>query len=122
MAEPETLQKAFDAMLEKARWCSNKHVHGFGEGGPGTGGANLAACQSCALLPEISCVHFNQALDGAILVGELSEIFTFKGLLCSSQLNVLSTPPFFLNSDSAQCLHSTDSVPESSWMNKSLES
>jgi hypothetical protein len=82
MAEPETFQKAFDTMLEKARWCSNDPIcMDLGREGQGTGGANLAACQSCALLPETSCDHFNQALDRATLVGELSEMSTFTGFL-----------------------------------------
>ncbi len=74
MAEPETFKKVFDTMIEKARWCSNDPIcMDLGRSGQGNSGGNLAACQSCVLLPETSCDHFNQALDRATLVGELNQ-------------------------------------------------
>lgn len=80
MAQPEAFTKVFETMLEKARWCSNDPIcMDLGREGQGNNGANLAACQSCALLPETSCDHFNQALDRATLIGELSDSPTFEG-------------------------------------------
>jgi hypothetical protein len=80
MAEPEAFKKVFEAMLERARWCSNDPIcMDLGRDGQGNSGGNLAACQSCALLPETSCDHFNQALDRASLVGELTDSPTFAG-------------------------------------------
>ena len=80
MAEPQTFKKVFETMLERARWCSNDPIcMDLGRTGQGNSGANLAACQSCALLPETSCDHFNQSLDRAALVGELSDESKFIG-------------------------------------------
>jgi hypothetical protein len=80
MARPEAFTKVFETMLEKARWCSNDPIcMDLGREGQGNNGANLAACQSCALLPETSCDHFNQALDRATLIGELSDAPSFEG-------------------------------------------
>jgi hypothetical protein len=39
-----------------------------GPEGQGPGGLNLAACQSCALLPETSCEEFNSLLDRRMVV------------------------------------------------------
>jgi len=80
MAQPDSFKKIFETMLERARWCSNDPIcMDLGKSGQGNSGGNLAACQSCALLPETSCDHFNQALDRATLVGELSDSPSFSG-------------------------------------------
>jgi hypothetical protein len=80
MAEPNTFKKVCENMLEGARWCSNDPIcMDLGREGQGNSGANLAACQSCTLLPETSCDHFNQSLDRATLVGELTDQPSFEG-------------------------------------------
>jgi hypothetical protein len=84
MAQPESFRDVFETMIEKARWCSNDPIcMDLGREGQGNSGANLAACQSCALLPETSCDHFNQGLDRATLVGELADNPTFEGFFVS---------------------------------------
>lgn len=93
MAEPKTFKKVFEDMLERARWCSNDPIcMDLGREGQGNSGANLAACQSCALLPETSCDHFNQALDRATLVGELTDQASFKGFFSSENVGYSQSP------------------------------
>ncbi|UPW11574.1 DUF1998 domain-containing protein [Gordonia terrae] len=56
---------------DSAQWCSADPV--CLESGPsGAGAANLAACHSCILAPEVSCELQNRYLDRACLVGEAS--------------------------------------------------
>ncbi len=72
MAEEETFKRVFESAIDGASWCSNDPVcMELGTHGQGTHGTNLAACHSCCLLPETSCEMFNQALDRAVLVGDL---------------------------------------------------
>ncbi len=55
--------------LEHARWCSSDPVcNEMGEHGQGPDSCNLAACHSCALIPETSCEEFNRFLDRTIVV------------------------------------------------------
>jgi hypothetical protein len=65
MGEPSNLSKVFDAAIADAAWCSGDPVcrESGEQGGQGTDGLNIAACHSCALLPETSCEMFNQFLD-----------------------------------------------------------
>ncbi|WP_258111680.1 DUF1998 domain-containing protein [Alicyclobacillus sp. SP_1] len=61
---PVTFRKA----LEFGEMCSNDPVCISSEG-QGRDALNLAACHSCALLPETSCEEFNVFLDRGLLVG-----------------------------------------------------
>jgi hypothetical protein len=80
LAKPELLTKVFESAVEKARWCSNDPVcMELGRVGQGHHGTNLAACHSCALLPETACQNFNQSLDRATLIGDLTGQDKFFG-------------------------------------------
>lgn len=80
MAQPDTLARVFANALKSAGWCSNDPVcMELGKDGQGLMGTNLSACHSCCLLPETACAHFNQALDRALLVGDLTDPTKFKG-------------------------------------------
>ncbi|WP_236909439.1 DUF1998 domain-containing protein [Clostridium sp. Cult3] len=56
--------------LDKSRWCSSDPLC-VQSGGQGLNSLNLAACHSCALLPETSCEMRNLFLDRATLIGTL---------------------------------------------------
>lgn len=66
--EPGNLEPTLWKAIEAARWCSSDPVC-IESKGQGTDSANLAACHSCALLPETSCEEGNRLLDRAIVVG-----------------------------------------------------
>jgi hypothetical protein len=70
LAEPETLGELMLNALGEANWCSADPLcrEAASSGGQGPDSLNLAACHSCALLPETSCEHFNKYLDRMILV------------------------------------------------------
>ena len=73
MSHPDQLLNALMNGLERARWCSNDPVcMELGNVGQGNSGSNLAACHSCCLLPETACEHFNQGLDRAMLIGDVT--------------------------------------------------
>ena len=73
MSHPDQLLNALSNGLERARWCSNDPVcMELGNVGQGNSGTNLAACHSCCLLPETACDHFNQGLDRAMLIGDVT--------------------------------------------------
>jgi hypothetical protein len=73
MSHPDQLLNALVNGLERARWCSNDPVcMELGNVGQGNSGTNLAACHSCCLLPETACDHFNQGLDRAMLIGDVT--------------------------------------------------
>ena len=67
--------------INKARWCSADPVC-IESKGQGPGNCNLAACHSCALLPETSCEVQNRLLDRSMLVGTLDNphLGYFSGL------------------------------------------
>lgn len=67
-AEPARLEKSVLHALKAADWCSSDPVCAETEG-QGSGGANLAACHACALLPETSCEYGNRLLDRISVVG-----------------------------------------------------
>jgi hypothetical protein len=70
MGTPGRLDLVFEAALDKAQFCSSDPVcMELGERGQGPNSMNLAACHSCALVPETSCELFNQYLDRALLIG-----------------------------------------------------
>jgi hypothetical protein len=67
-AEPSRLEASFRELTAKTAWCSADPL--CVESGPnGVDGLNLAACHSCALLPEVSCEEMNLLLDRALLAG-----------------------------------------------------
>lgn len=66
----DTLPGVIKNALERSMWCSNDPVC-IESQGQGRSSLNLAACHSCALLPETSCEEFNLLLDRAMLIGDL---------------------------------------------------
>jgi hypothetical protein len=67
-AEPDRLEASFRALAARTSWCSGDPL--CIESGPnGVDGLNLAACHSCALLPEVSCEEMNLLLDRGLLAG-----------------------------------------------------
>ncbi len=78
-------RSSFEALVRDAiarfSWCSSDPVCIESEAG-GVESLNLAACHSCALLPETSCEEMNTFLDRALLVGlpGRPEIGFFSGL------------------------------------------
>lgn len=66
-AEPDKLAWIIESALERAKECSSDPVCYHAEE-QGVGGLNLAACYSCALLPEISCEELNCFLDRRLLI------------------------------------------------------
>jgi hypothetical protein len=70
MGEPGQLDRTIARALDRARWCSSDPVC-IESGGQGPDNCNLAACHSCALLPETSCEMQNRLLDRGMLIGVL---------------------------------------------------
>ncbi|GAA4616586.1 DUF1998 domain-containing protein [Actinoallomurus liliacearum] len=72
MGRPGNLERVWEAALANAEWCSTDPIcMETGETGQGPDSCNLAACHSCALLPETSCEEFNRFLDRGLVVGSL---------------------------------------------------
>jgi hypothetical protein len=70
MGEPSQLDRVCEAALDHARFCSSDPIcMELGAKGQGPNSMNLAACHSCALVPETSCEYFNHYLDRGLLVG-----------------------------------------------------
>jgi hypothetical protein len=70
MGRPKNLEQTIAKAIEKASWCSSDPVC-IESTGQGPANCNLAACHSCALLPETSCEEQNRLLDRGVLVGTL---------------------------------------------------
>lgn len=70
LAEPEALGRILLNSIDEAGWCSADPVCGEAakSGGQGPESLNLAACHSCALLPETSCEAFNKYLDRTLVI------------------------------------------------------
>jgi len=66
--EPGRLENTTIRALRTAAWCSSDPVC-FESSGQGPDSCNLAACHSCALLPETSCEEGNRLLDRVVVVG-----------------------------------------------------
>lgn len=62
----------FKKALEAAMICSNDPVCSMSKG-QGRDSINLAACYSCALIPETSCEKGNLCLDRGVLVGTFAD-------------------------------------------------
>jgi hypothetical protein len=74
MGRPGRLEPVLRAARENAAWCASDPVcMDIGESGQGPESCNLAACHSCALLPETACEEFNRFLDRGMLVGTMVE-------------------------------------------------
>ena len=69
--DPTRLPRLIVEALRRATWCSNDPVCMESAGRPADAG-NLAACHSCALVPETSCEQGNRLLDRATLVGTVA--------------------------------------------------
>lgn len=72
MGEPDRFQDVLKNALANARWCSSDPVC-MESGAQGPDSCNLAACHSCALLPETACEEFNRFLDRGLVVGTLDD-------------------------------------------------
>lgn len=58
------ISQVIESALERATDCAADPIcENTDLNGQGVGGTNLAACYSCALLPETSCEEFNRFLD-----------------------------------------------------------
>lgn len=70
MGKPGYFEPVFRRAIENAEWCSSDPVcRELGaKSGQGPDSCNLAACHSCALLPETSCEEFNRFLDRSLVV------------------------------------------------------
>ncbi len=75
MGRPGKLEPVFLRALESARWCSVDPVcmELGASGGQGPDSCNLAACHSCALVPETACEEFNRLLDRALVIGTFED-------------------------------------------------
>jgi len=85
MGKGVTFTGMFEQAIMNASWCSADPVcmEAGDHGGQGPGSMNLAACHSCALVPETACEAFNRYLDRALVVGtpEHPELGFFANLL-----------------------------------------
>lgn len=70
MGSPGLFERTVVRAIDRARWCSSDPVC-IESPGQGPDSCNLAACHSCALLPETSCEQQNRLLDRGVLVGTL---------------------------------------------------
>ncbi len=71
LGRPGYLETTLKAALQDASWCSSDPVcMELGQARQGPESCNLAACHSCALVPETTCEEFNRFLDRAILIGD----------------------------------------------------
>ena len=69
-ANPESIKKILHSAIFRSKDCASDPVC-YHSDGQGIGGLNLAACYSCALLPETSCEEFNSFLDRAMLTDNI---------------------------------------------------
>lgn len=72
MGQPDRLGEVIQRALSKAGWCSTDPVC-IESIGQGPDNCNLAACHSCALLPETSCEEQNRLLDRGVVVGTINK-------------------------------------------------
>ncbi|NEU73110.1 DUF1998 domain-containing protein [Hassallia byssoidea VB512170] len=74
MGKPGFFEPVVRSSLLAASWCSADPVcMEVGErGGQGPDSCNLAACHSCALVPETACEEFNRFLDRGVVIGDIN--------------------------------------------------
>lgn len=69
LSEPKSMIQVLTRVFERVEWCSLDPVCGSHEGqGPAL--LNMAACHSCLLLPETSCMCGNILLDRVMIKGD----------------------------------------------------
>jgi hypothetical protein len=69
LCDDSKIDAIIHSALERAKDCAADPICEHTDlNGQGVGGTNLAACYSCALLPETSCEEFNRFLDRKELV------------------------------------------------------
>lgn len=69
LSEPKSMIQVLTRVFERVQWCSLDPVCGSHEGqGPAL--LNMAACHSCLLLPETSCMCGNVLLDRVMIKGD----------------------------------------------------
>lgn len=75
LGRPGRLERLVHDAIEGARWCSSDPIcmELGGTERQGPDGLNLAACHSCAHLPETACENFNVLLDRGLLIGSLTD-------------------------------------------------
>ena len=75
MGRPAHLTRIIAQALEGATWCSADPVcmEIGSTSGQGPDSCNLAACHSCALVPETACEHFNRFLDRGFIIGSIDD-------------------------------------------------
>lgn len=71
----EQFSRIIKSALWRAKDCASDPVCYHSVDGQGIGGLNMAACYSCALLPETSCEEFNCFLDRALLIDSIFGFF-----------------------------------------------
>jgi hypothetical protein len=71
MGKPGTFEDVVERALANASWCSSDPIcmESGDSGGQGPDSCNLAACHSCALVPETACEEFNRFLDRGLVSG-----------------------------------------------------
>jgi hypothetical protein len=69
-ANEDDFSKVVKSALNRACDCASDPICYHSDEGQGVGGLNLAACYSCALLPENACEEFNSFLDRAVLISK----------------------------------------------------
>ncbi|MFJ3280279.1 DrmB family protein [Streptomyces halstedii] len=72
MGQSERFEEVLRNAITNARWCSSDPVC-MDSHGQGPDSCNLAACHSCALLPETACEEFNRFLDRGLVAGTLDD-------------------------------------------------
>lgn len=75
MGRPGLLEPVVEEALGTSSWCSSDPIcmECGDSGGQGPDSCNLAACHSCALVPETACEEFNRFLDRGLVVGTLAD-------------------------------------------------
>lgn len=69
LSDPKSIIYVLIRVFERVQWCSLDPVCGSHEGqGPAL--LNMAACHSCLLLPETSCICGNVLLDRVMIKGD----------------------------------------------------
>ncbi|MEQ8192192.1 MAG: DUF1998 domain-containing protein, partial [Candidatus Eremiobacterota bacterium] len=68
--KPGCLEDIVTSAIAHSNWCSSDPVC-MESMGQGPASCNLAACHSCALLPETSCEEGNRLLDRGLVTGTL---------------------------------------------------
>lgn len=69
-ANEKNFMRILHAALYRAKDCASDPVCYNSLDGQGIGDLNMAACYSCALIPDISCEEFNSFLDRGLLIDE----------------------------------------------------